>query len=131
MSTILGSGLAFPLDLDRRGSIALAHDEDDVAQAITIILSTAPGERPMRPEFGCTVHDHVFDRLDAETIGRIDHAVRAALDRWEPRVTVESVEVDQVDETLVTIIVDYRLKSTNDLRNLIHPFYVVAAEEGE
>lgn len=131
MTSILGSGLAFPLVLDRRGAIALAHGEDDVAQAITIILSTAPGERPMRPEFGCTVHDYVFDRFDAETIGRIDHAVRAALDRWEPRVTVTDVELERVDESLVTISVVYRLKSTNDLRNLIHPFYVVAAEEGE
>jgi phage baseplate assembly protein W len=99
-------------------------------QALEIILSTAPGERPMRPEFGCAVHECVFDRLDAETVGRVDHAVRAAIDRWEPRVTVESVEVEPVDEVLVHIHVAFRLKATNDLRNLVHPFYVVGAEEG-
>ena len=129
MTTILGSGLAFPLQADHRGAIALAHDEDDVAQAIGIVLSTAPGERPMRPEFGCTVHEHVFDRIDSETMGRIDHAVRSALDRWEPRVAVEAVDLEQVDEGLVHILVTYRLKATNDVRNLVHPFYVVPAEE--
>jgi phage baseplate assembly protein W len=126
--TILGSGLAFPLQHDPRGGVALAHDEADVDQAVTIILSTAPGERPMRPEFGCAVHDCVFDRIDSETIGRVDHAVRAALDRWEPRIAVESVTLEQVDDSIVHIHVAYRLKATNGVRNLVHPFYLVPAE---
>ena len=65
MTELLGSGLSFPLTVDRRGGIALASGETDVDQAIEIILSTAPGERPMRPEFGCGVHDFVFDTIDA------------------------------------------------------------------
>ena len=65
MTEILGSGLAFPLQVDRRGGIALARDETDIEQAIELILGTAPGERPMRPEFGCGVHDFVFDTIDA------------------------------------------------------------------
>ena len=69
MTEIIGSGLAFPLQVDRRGGIALARDEQDIDQAIQLILGTAPGERPMRPEFGCGVHDFVFDSIDANTVG--------------------------------------------------------------
>ena len=77
MTELLGSGLSFPLTVDRRGGIALATGEQDVDQAIEIILSTAPGERPMRPEFGCGVHDFVFDTIDAATVGRLETEVRA------------------------------------------------------
>lgn len=131
MTTLLGSGIAFPLHLDAQGRLAMAHDEDDVEQAMRLILSTAPGERPMRPEFGCRVHDYVFDRIDAETAGRIDHAVRAALDRWEPRIDVEAVDFDlsRAAQGELDIHVRYRLRATNDVRNLIHPFYVIPAEE--
>ena len=94
MSDILGSGLAFPLQVDRRGGIALARDEQDIDQAIQLILGTAPGERPMRPEFGCGVHDFVFDTIDAGTVGRMEEAIRSALSRWEPRIEVRSVEFD-------------------------------------
>jgi phage baseplate assembly protein W len=136
MAYILGSGVAFPLQVDRRGGIALASDETDVDQAIQLILSTAPGERPMRPEFGCGVHDFVFDTIDAATAGRLETEVRRALDRWEPRIDVVSVDMSvepgpgggMVDE-LVVIEITYRLRATNDVRNLVHPFYVIPAEE--
>ena len=72
MTEIIGSGLAFPLQVDRRGGIALARDETDIEQAIELILGTAPGERPMRPEFGCGVHDFVFDSIDASTVGKME-----------------------------------------------------------
>ena len=88
MTEIIGSGLAFPLRVDRRGGIALARDETDIEQAIELILATAPGERPMRPEFGCGVHDFVFDSIDASTVARMEDAIRDALDRWEPRIEV-------------------------------------------
>ena len=91
MTDIIGSGLAFPLQVDRRGGIALARDEQDIDQAIQLILGTAPGERPMRPEFGCGVHDFVFDSIDANTIGQMEEAIRIALERWEPRIEVSAV----------------------------------------
>ena len=94
MTEIIGSGLAFPLQVDRRGGIALARDEQDIDQAIQLILGTAPGERPMRPEFGCGVHDFVFDSIDANTVGRMEDAIRTALERWEPRIDVSRVEID-------------------------------------
>src|SRR3954452_8201813 len=93
MSEILGSGLAFPLGVDPRGALALAGGEDDIGQAIELILGTAPGEREMRPEFGCAVHDLVFDTIDAQMIGKVETAIRNALDRWEPRIDVEGLDV--------------------------------------
>ncbi|MBO9534075.1 MAG: GPW/gp25 family protein [Solirubrobacteraceae bacterium] len=131
MTGFLGTGLAFPLSVDRRGTIALVSGEDDIAQAIRIILSTAPGERPMRPEFGCGVHDYVFDVIDAETLGRIEREVRVALERWEPRIELVAVQFDtsQALSGRLEIELDYRIRATNAPRNLVYPFYVIPAEE--
>jgi uncharacterized protein len=133
VTEIIGSGLAFPLQVDRRGGIALARDETDIEQAIELILGTAPGERPMRPEFGCGVHDFVFDSIDASTIGNMEEAIRDALDHWEPRIVVETVEFDlsSVDEGRLMIDIGYRIRVTNTMRNLVYPFYVIPAEELE
>jgi uncharacterized protein len=133
VTEIIGSGLAFPLQVDRRGGIALARDETDIEQAIELILGTAPGERPMRPEFGCGVHDFVFDSVDASTIGNMENAIRDALDHWEPRIVVETVEFDlaEVDEGRLMIDIGYRIRVTNTIRNLVYPFYVIPAEELE
>ena len=133
MTDIIGTGLAFPLGVDRRGALALARDEDDVHQAISIILSTSPGERQMRPEFGCGVHDYVFDVIDASTLGRMEDEIRRALERWEPRIDVMSVDFDlsaSSDEPL-SITIEYRMRATNDVRNLVYPFYVVPADEAD
>jgi uncharacterized protein len=131
MTELLGTGLSFPLAVDRRGGIALATGEQDVDQAIEIILSTAPGERPMRPEFGCGVHDFVFDTIDAATVGRLETEVRRALDRWEPRIVLEEVEFDlsRVLDGQLLINIGYRLRATNHKRNLVYPFYVIPDEE--
>ena len=136
MADILGSGIAFPLQVDRRGGLALARDETDIDQAIELILGTAPGERPMRPEFGCGVHDFVFDTIDAGTVARMETEIRGALDRWEPRVEVLTVEMSMerttqggVLDEVVVIDIQYKLRATNDVRNLVYPFYVIPAEE--
>jgi phage baseplate assembly protein W len=129
---ILGTGFAFPFDVDERGRIQLVRDEVDIEQAITLILDTAPGERPMRPEFGCAVHDYVFDTVDAQTTTRIAAAVRAALERWEPRIAIVAVDFEIDDAKRpggLGVHVRYRVKATNDERNLVYPFYVVP--EGE
>ena len=131
MSDILGSGLAFPLSVDHRGGIALARGEDDIEQAIRVILGTAPRERPMRPEFGCEIHTLVFDTIDAEMIGRMDSAIRVALDRWEPRIEVASVEFDlaHAGEGVLEIDIGYLVRATSQRHNLVYPFYVIPAEE--
>jgi uncharacterized protein len=133
VTEIIGSGLAFPLQVDRRGGIALARDEQDIDQAIQLILGTAPGERPMRPEFGCGVHDFVFDTIDAGTVGRMEEAIRSALSRWEPRIEVRSVKFDlsHAVEGLLTIDIGFTVRATNTDRNLVYPFYVIPAEEME
>ena len=133
MSEIIGSGLAFPLQVDARGQIALASGEEDIEQAMALILSTAPGERDMRPEFGCEVHDLIFDNIDDSLVGRMDKAVRKALDRWEPRVEVVSVEFDlsEAYDGRMLITVGYVVRATNHLRNLVYPFYVIPAEDEE
>jgi len=131
MRDIIGTGVAFPLRVDAGGALALVQDEEDVHEAIELILGTSPGERPMRPQFGCAVHDYVFETVDAYTVGRLERAVRIALDRWEPRIEVLAVDIDpsQADRGELPIEITYRLRATNDVRNLVYPFYVIPAEE--
>jgi phage baseplate assembly protein W len=127
----IGSGWAFPLRTDATGGIALVRRERKVEESIRLILGTSPGERPMRPEFGCRVHEFVFAPANAETASRIAADVRLALERWEPRIEVEGVVVspDPLDQTLLYIDVRYSLGTSNDPRNLVFPFYVIPAEE--
>jgi uncharacterized protein len=136
MGGILGSGLASPLRVDARGGLALSHEDEDVREAIQVILGTAPGERPMRPEFGCGIHDYVFESVDAYLVGRLEQEVRRALDRWEPRIDVVSVDLSLEPsragagpDEVVVIDISYRLRATSDVRNLVYPFYVIPAEE--
>lgn len=131
MTAHLGIGVSFPVAVDERGLFELARHERDVEQAIGIILATAPGERSMRPEFGCGVHELVFESIDALTLGQVEHAVRVALDRWEPRVDVDRIEFDlsRVHDGILGVKIDYRLRPTNSVRNLVHPFYLIPAEE--
>jgi uncharacterized protein len=131
MDDLIGSGLSFPLAADQRGVLALAHGVEDIEQAIRLILGTAPGERPMRPEFGCDVHDLVFDTIDAEMVGRVETAVHRALARWEPRIEVTGLDFDlaEVDQGKLLITIAYRVLATSRLYNLVYPFYVIPAEE--
>ncbi len=133
MTDLIGSGISFPLRADQRGALALAHGVDDIEQAIALILGTAPGERPMRPEFGCEVHDYVFDMIDAEMIGKVEAAVRQALARWEPRIDVVGIDFDlaAVDQGKLVITISYEVVSTSRLYNLVYPFYVVPDEATE
>jgi phage baseplate assembly protein W len=133
MDRILGTGIAFPLHTDQRGLLGLAHGEEDVEQAIALIMGTAPGERPMRPEFGCGVHDFVFERIDADTVGWMEHEVRTALDRWEPRIDVLDVRFafERADEGELLIEIRYQLRATSSVRNLVFPFYVIPDDEEE
>lgn len=129
----LGAGWAFPLSTDATGSIALVSQEREVAESIRIILGTAPGERPMRPEFGCAIHDLVFAPADATTAGQLAYQVRVALERWEPRIDLEDVQVrfDAVEAGALLIDIRYSLRDRNDPRNLVFPFYVIPSQESQ
>jgi len=126
----VGAGWAFPLATDATGSIALVVREREIEEAIRLILATAPGERPMRPEFGCRVHDHVFAPINAATAGAIAHDVRYALELWEPRIDVQDVLVsfDRADVGTLYIDIHYAIRGINDPRNLVFPFYVIPEE---
>jgi phage baseplate assembly protein W len=128
----IGRGWASPLRTDATGSIALVSGDRELQESIRLILGTAYGERPMRPEFGCGIHDYVFAPADATTAGLIAYEVRASLLRWEPRVDVRDVDVrpDPTDPATLYIDISYAVKDTNDPRNLVFPFYVIPAEEG-
>jgi phage baseplate assembly protein W len=128
----VGAGWAFPVRTDPTGRIALVTREREIEESIRLILATAPGERPMRPEFGCAVHEYVFAPADAATAGDIAYAVRVALEHWEPRIDLKDVVVhfDGVDDGVLFIEVLYALRGTNDPRNLVFPFYVIPEHEG-
>ena len=123
----IGRGWAFPLRVDATGGIALVSREREIEEAIRLILGTSPGERPMRPEFGCRIHEYLFASADSETASAIGAEVRSALRRWEPRIDVADVEVtiDRANPALLYIDVRYSIKATNDRRNLVFPFYVI------
>jgi phage baseplate assembly protein W len=131
VADIVGSGIAFPLRVDAHGALALSRHEEDVEEAIGVIVGTARGERPLRPEFGCGIHDYVFESVDAYTLGRLDHEIRVALDRWEPRIEVLDIGVDtsHAGDGELLIEISYALRATNDVRNLVYPFYLIPAEE--
>ncbi len=126
----IGRGWAFPLRTDATGGIALVSREREVEEAIRLILGTTPGERPMRPEFGCRIHDFVFGLANGATANEITAEVNRALERWEPRIDIQDVIVsyDALDQTLIYIDVRYSLRRSNDRRNLVFPFYVIPGE---
>ena len=123
----IGAGWAFPVSTDATGGVALVTREREIDQAIRLILGTARGERPMRPEFGCRIHDHVFGPANATTAGQIAYDVREALERWEPRIQVQDITIrfDRADAGVLFIDVTYSILGTNDPRNLVFPFYAI------
>ena len=128
---IIGRGIRFPMAVDSRGGIAMSGGPDELDASIRVIVSTAPGERVMRPQFGCRIWDLLFEPVNANTVGLMAQSVRDAIAQWEPRVEVVDVVVtpDDDDASLVRIGVAYRVRSTNDRRNLVYPFYMIPREE--
>jgi phage baseplate assembly protein W len=125
-AAFLGRGWSFPVTADSDGRIRGSDHEESVRQAIWIILGTSPGERPMRPDFGCGMHELVFSLNDANTAGLLVDEVRQALIRWEPRIELIDVSVGSPpgQELALTIRVEYRVRSTNNVFNLVYPFYL-------
>lgn len=122
----LGRGWSFPVGTDSTGSVALSEGEADIRESIRIILGTAKGERVMRPEFGCGIHDYVFSTVNATTLNLMETSVREALIRWEPRIDVQSVETSRegISVGKLLISIDYRVRSSNNEYNLVYPFYL-------
>lgn len=121
-----GKGWAFPIRPGPDGALALIEDEDLVRNSLFLILSTSPGERLMRPTFGCGIHDLVFQANTAALRGEVEIRVREALVRWEPRIDVLNVHTDTspTEPTQLLVRIDYRLRSNNSLFNLVYPFFL-------
>lgn len=121
----LGVGLGFPVQLGNSGAITTAQYEESVSQSIWIILSTSPGERVMRPDFGCGIYDLVFEVNSASTSGKVALAVRDALLVQEPRIDVLNVQVEsQSDGATLLINIQYQVRATNNVFNMVYPFYL-------
>jgi phage baseplate assembly protein W len=121
-----GGGWSFPVGTDHKGDISLSNGQLSIEDSITIILGTAKGERVMRPEFGCDIHEHVFDSINETTITLVNTAVEEALIKWEPRIDVGSVSAQQDPDNPSRLVIDirYLVRSTNAEANMVYPFYV-------
>ncbi len=130
MSDFLGTGWAFPPKPDGRGGMALVSGDEDIKQAIWIILSTPIGQRVMRPTFGSRLHELVFAPANAETFGLAEMYVQDALTFWEPRIEVLDVtaRTDPEQRHVLLIEIRYRIKATHDERSLVYPFYRIPGE---
>jgi phage baseplate assembly protein W len=128
---IVGQGWIFPPKIGQQGGMALTSSRNELEQSIHIILSTSPGQRVMRPTFGCRLHELVFDPNNSHTAARARRYVEEALGMWEPRIQVVRVAVrpnpDESGQLLIEI--DYEVKSTHDRRSLVYPFYLIPDDE--
>ena len=126
MKDFLGRGWKFPAGVDATGRIALSEYENDIREALRIILLTSKGERMMRPDFGAGLHDFVFESMSATNIGRVQAAVTEALIKWEPRVEVIGVKVEPEHGELGKLLIDieYLVRATNNRFNHVFPFYL-------
>jgi phage baseplate assembly protein W len=126
----LGTGWSLPKMMQSK-RIGRSRDEDNIRESIWIILATAPGERLMRPNFGCGLHDLVFSVNDASTIGRVKTEVWDSLVLWEPRIELLDVDVEVKGRGEVLLInVHYRVRTTNNYFNLVYPFYLTVGTRG-
>jgi len=133
MTDFTGRGWSFPFAFEPTGAVAMASGTAKLEQAMRLVLETYPGERPMRPQFGSTLRDFVFDGANVEKTAEIADVVREAIEQWEPRVDVADVDVypDEDRTGLLYIDIRYVVPGTNSPRNLVFPFYTIPDEGGE
>lgn len=127
---IIGRGWAFPPGIDAQGGLALTSDYSELEQAIIIILTTSPGQRVMRPSFGCRLHELIFAPNNSQTAAQARRFVEQALARWEPRIRVVEIETgpDPDNANRLMIHIEYEVKVTHDIRSLVYPFYLIPEE---
>jgi phage baseplate assembly protein W len=129
-SDIIGRGWTFPPKIGAQGGVSLTNERSEIDQAIRIILTTMPGQRVMRPEFGCRLYELIFQPNNARTASQAVRYVEEALQFWEPRIRLADLEAgpdpDAANRLLITI--KYEIKATHDMRSLVFPFYLIPEE---
>jgi phage baseplate assembly protein W len=129
---LIGRGWTFPVGVSGGGGIALSADTAEIDESIAIILETVPGERVMRPNFGCRIHELAFAPLNESTLGLVEQYVREALGWWEPRIEVNEVqpleELSDMRVGLLVVGIKYTIRTTHDERSLVYPFYLIREE---
>jgi phage baseplate assembly protein W len=125
----IGKGWRFPIKVNSRGTINWSEGPERISDAIWIIIKTAMGERVMRPRFGAGVNDFVFQSNSSVVRTELVTAIKSALLKWEPRIDLEQVQAQAVadEPSQVLVSIEYRLRTTNELFNVVYPFYL---EEG-
>jgi len=128
---LIGRGWRFPLGVNARGGVALVEGDEEIREAILLIVRTRKGARPMRPDFGCDIWQLLFAPNDASTWNLASYHVREALAMWEPRIDVSDVVAtpDPDDPAVLQVRVDYTIRATHDERSLVFPFYTIPGEE--
>ncbi|HEY9076327.1 MAG TPA: GPW/gp25 family protein [Anaerolineaceae bacterium] len=126
----LGQGLSFPLKVNPRGELALVGAEEDIEQSIRVILGTRPGERVMRPEFGCRAQNLQFEPRTSATSSLVEQYVREALLHWEPRINLFAVrcQLSTEQDGALFVEIEYQIKDAHDRRSIVYPFFLVGEE---
>lgn len=122
----LGIGWKYPVGVEADGNISRSSYEENIRESILLILGTAKGERLMRPEFGCSIHDYAYSTMDTLTRRMIENAVYEALVAWEPRIEVNEIKTltEKALEGKLLISIDYKVRRSNTRVNLVYPFYL-------
>lgn len=127
MSDFLGRGWSFPPRFDPRGKTAvMVSGVPDIDESLRILLSTAPGERVMLPDYGCALRRMVFEEASEQTVTEIKGLIRKAVLFYEPRITLNRIDAQRVDALSgrLDILLDYTVRTTNTRHNLVYPFYL-------
>lgn len=122
----LGNGWKYPVSVKADGRISSSRYEDNIRESVLLILGTSKGERLMRPEFGCSIHEYAFSTMDTLTLRMIENAIYEALVEWEPRIDVNAIKTltDNEKEGKLLISIDYSVRRSNTQFNLVYPFYL-------
>ena len=128
--SMIGHGWSFPPKIDAQGGVALTNTRSEILQSVEIILSTSPGQRVMRPTFGCRLNELVFSPNNSHTATQARRYVEEALGMWEPRIQVLNVDVrtDPDEHSRLMIEVEYEIKASHDRRSLVYPYYLIPGE---
>lgn len=123
-TSFLGRGWKFPLEFEK-GCVAMSEAEEDIDESLRILLGTYPGERLMRPTFGCRLRDYCFGDYGENTLTRLKDEIRRAVSTFEARIEIENIDTRMnLTEEVLEINIAYRVNATNSRRNLVYPFYI-------